>query len=755
MPGTWADVDVKPELPTAVHDEKELARVLRALPRPTVIVNSGSGGLHLYWLLREPTDDVERAATLQRLWIGHLSRAAGEALGREVRLDAVKDLSRVLRLPGTVRWPKKEGERPTLVELVHADGARYALEELEAQVPEELRREPERVRVGEVRIDVSDRRLAAYVRAAVEREASDLAGMGPQSGRNNRLNKAAYSLAGLGAHGALDRDVVYDALHRACDVNGLNAEDGEMQFDATFNSGWDAGLEAPRTLPAFLAEEHPTMPPPSAPMAVARALVDREYRAADDLLTLRSWRGDFYHWSEGRWWESEDNAVRSWVYLSLEDAAYEVCDEEGDCRRVPWAPNRRKVGDVLEALRSVVHLAESVNPPALLTAPDATGRGVAGPRFRPDAVVQGAELVATGNGLLHVPVRRLYSHTPRLFNLIQVPFSYDSGAPEPETWNAFLQDLWPDDPASRNLLEEFIGYVISGDTRQHKMLAMIGPPRSGRGTIARVLRALLGGNVAGPTLASLGTNFGLWPLVGKPLAIISDARLGGTSTQVVVERLLSISGEDALTVDRKFKEPWTEKFPTRIVLISNELPNFGDASGAIATRFLVLTLQRSWLGKEDHDLTEKLMGELPGIFNRALAGLDRLRERGRFEAPASSEDAVALMHDVASPIHAFVRERCVLGSEQRAWVNDVRDAQGRLLAPGLYNAYVRWCKENGHKARSAQWFGRDLNAAYPALRRVRHTEGERPYYYVGIGLTAEEAARSQTLGGRLLGTPWP
>ena len=59
------------------------------------------------------------------------------------------------------------------------------------------------------------------------------------------------------------------------------------------------------------------------------------------------------------------------------------------------------------------------------------------------------------------------------------------------------------------------------------MLLLIGPTRSGKGTIARMLTALIGsGHVAGPTLASLGTNFGLSPLLGKPLAIISDARLG-------------------------------------------------------------------------------------------------------------------------------------------------------------------------------------------------------------------------------------
>jgi hypothetical protein len=34
-------------------------------------------------------------------------------------------------------------------------------------------------------------------------------------------------------------------------------------------------------------------------------------------------------------------------------------------------------------------------------------------------------------------------------------------------------------------------------------------------------------NVAGPTLSSLGGEFGLQPLIGKPLAVVSDARFSG------------------------------------------------------------------------------------------------------------------------------------------------------------------------------------------------------------------------------------
>ena len=193
------------------------------------------------------------------------------------------------------------------------------------------------------------------------------------------------------------------------------------------------------------------------------------------------------------------------------------------------------------------------------------------------------------------------------------------------TWLQFLNELWEEDDASINALQECFGYVISGRLDLHKILLLVGPTRAGKGVIARTLTALVGAdNVAGPTLSSLAGDFGLAPLLGKPLAIVSDARMAGRGSQVVVERLLAISGEDTITVNRKYRDQWTGKLPSRFVVISNELPQLGDASQAIAGRFVTLLLTKSWYGKEDTTLESRIRDELTGILNWALGGLDRL-----------------------------------------------------------------------------------------------------------------------------------
>lgn len=273
--------------------------------------------------------------------------------------------------------------------------------------------------------------------------------------------------------------------------------------------------------------------------------------------------------------------------------------------------------------------------------------------------------------------------------------------------------LIPDDPDSIAALQEWAGYVVSGRLDLHKILLIVGPTRGGKGTIARILGKLIGpANVAGPTLSSLSYDFGLAPLLGKSLAVISDARLDASrDTSVVVERLLAISGEDTITVNRKYREQWTGKLPTRFLVISNELPRLGDASATIANRFVVLLLRESWLGREDHSLEAALTSELTGILNWALEGLDRLTAQDRFTRPASTDEAILALQDLASPVAAFIRDECVVGPASEVAIDTI------------YARWKEWAQDNGSRHISSQTFGRDLRAVVPGLRVSQPRDG--------------------------------
>ncbi|MBV8458417.1 MAG: hypothetical protein JO122_17585 [Acetobacteraceae bacterium] len=219
----------------------------------------------------------------------------------------------------------------------------------------------------------------------------------------------------------------------------------------------------------------------------------------------------------------------------------------------------------------------------------------------PDAPYPATELLACSNGLLHLPTRTLIPHSPNFFSSFSVNYAYDPDAPDPTQWLNFLNTIWPNDQESIETLQDMFGLFLATDTSYQKIFLLLGPRRSGKGTIERVLTALIGNqNIAAPTLNSLPETFGIEPLIGKPVAIISDARLNPKAdVSAITERLLTISGEGNLSVPRKYKTAWTGYLPTRFLILTNLLPNLGDASGALASRFIILQLSISFYGRED------------------------------------------------------------------------------------------------------------------------------------------------------------
>jgi putative DNA primase/helicase len=469
--------------------------------------------------------------------------------------------------------------------------------------------------------------------------------------------------------------------------------------------------------------DHDLVLPPGEPMPNVRLFLKAHYTAGDSVLLIQQ-GGMFYRYDGTCWPSLEDPILKAALYKFFEDKLYVYTDSKGKTEYRPFAPTQRKTADLFDAAKAIT-IIETATPT---------------PSWRRQNKYPANEVVSCSNGLVHWPTSRLLPHSPDFYIHHSVPFAFDATAPAPAKWLAFLNELWGNDTESIATLQELFGYCVSGDTSQQKMFLMVGPKRGGKGTIARVLGRMLGHhNVAAPTLASLGTNFGLQDLIDKPVAVISDARLGSKSdSSLIAERLLSISGEDHQNVDRKFLPPWSGFMPTRFIILSNELPRFTDASGALASRFIVLMLSQSFYGREKPGLTDELCAELPGIFNWALDGLQLLRARGRFAQPSSSNEAIQELEDLSSPIGAFVRDRCNLGPSES------------IERDQLYKAYQQWCLDHGHKAVSDATFGRDLRAAASAVRPFRPRTGvlKRPKYYAGIRLLTDHDVFSTMDGHR-------
>lgn len=450
------------------------------------------------------------------------------------------------------------------------------------------------------------------------------------------------------------------------------------------------------------------------PVRLAEAFRRNCFELAGEPMLAR-WARAWWRYDGVRYVEFDDESLDRDIIRFLDVVMVERTDKDGNIHRERVTAKRLRVTELRHALLHVMPIIEG-------GAPQWTVRQERDP--------DPTRLVPCRNGLLDLRERKVFEPTPRLFATQALGAAWEPSGEEPKQWLEFLDSIWGNDRESIRALQQIFGYLISPDTSQQKLFAVVGPARSGKSTIARVLKALIGeDSVTNPTLGSLERQFGLAPLVGKSAAIIGDARLGGRADQAaVVERLLSISGEDPLSIDRKNRDSINVRLRVRIVLISNELPRLYDTSGALASRFLILQTRKSFLGNEDLTLENRLLAELPAILRWAVDGYHDLLETGRFIVPSSSQQAVEDLQAISSPITVFLRDTC-------------RVEGGAAIECGaLYSRWSEWCKENGREPGNKQVFGHHLRTALPEIGEAQRTVKDnfnqpvRKRFYEGVCL---------------------
>jgi putative DNA primase/helicase len=449
-------------------------------------------------------------------------------------------------------------------------------------------------------------------------------------------------------------------------------------------------------------------PSPAQPRRAAERLV-AELWSQDGAVTLCNWRDDFWRWSGTCWSLVKLADLRARAWSVLDGALY-----DGASGALEWTPNKTRIANVLEGLASVVHRASEAEV--------CTGD-------------EDVALIPFANGVLRLTrsngQRELSEHSPELFNTYCLPFAFDEDAPPPIEWLSFLKSLEIDDDTV-DLLQEWFGYVVSGDLSKNRMLYLYGETRAGKGVITRTLQRLVGlENIASPNLAQFGEPFGMQPTVGKTLITVNDARFRGAKTAELVERLLNFTGDDEMTINRKNREPWVGRPSARVMIVSNDLPSItGEQTTAFAKRIIgPIRLHKSFYDHEDEGLERRLRRELPAILMWAFDGYDRLCEQGRFTVPAESARLHREIEESMSPVLSFVSERCTTGADER------------VPKDQLYAAYRNWCSESGIYVPSKVEFGRQLQGSdakvYPT--KVPTRNGDRVHGWRGVSLNERES----------------
>jgi putative DNA primase/helicase len=294
------------------------------------------------------------------------------------------------------------------------------------------------------------------------------------------------------------------------------------------------------------------------------------------------------------------------------------------------------------------------------------------------------EAINFRNGLYLWKSGTLHNHTPDVLSTVQLSVDWDPDATCPK-FDRFLSQVVPADMVE--LVWELIGYLLYSGNPLHKAIMLMGTGRNGKGTLLRVLVALLGGrNTTSVSLHDLvHTRFTTASLFGKIANIAGD--IDGTYLESTAT-FKAITGQDQISAEHKGRDrfdftPWAVP-----VFSANKIPASSDVTTGYLSRWLVVPFPNDFTGREDRNLDRRLQAtaELQGVAAKAMPALRQLMARGDFDLPESGERA---------------RDEFVRRVDQvRTWVDECAELHPDhpfVARTILYTAYKAWTERDGHK----------------------------------------------------------
>jgi putative DNA primase/helicase len=314
-------------------------------------------------------------------------------------------------------------------------------------------------------------------------------------------------------------------------------------------------------------------------------------------------------------------------------------------------------------------------------------------------------LINMVNGTYDFETGTLLTHNPKHYFTAQLNFAYDPNAKAPN-WDRYLKSTFIKDPKDSggqfitdpeliDFVQEAVGYSLTNDIRYHVTFWCLGRGRNGKGVLFHVLEKLAGSSATTLNLNLLNKEqYQLANLVGKRIALCSEAN----STDNLVEDAIikSLIAGDTMTVRMIRREPFELRPRIKLWWSMNRLPSVADTSVGFWSRIRIVPFHRIFQAHErDLDLKDRLDDELPGIFNWAMRGLQRMYMFGIFSTPQQVIKYTENYRRESNTVEMFIEECCEKNNSS-------------ISTTYLYTTYKTWCFDNGYKALSSKNLKREL-----------------------------------------------
>jgi len=296
------------------------------------------------------------------------------------------------------------------------------------------------------------------------------------------------------------------------------------------------------------------------------------------------------------------------------------------------------------------------------------------------------------NGLFNPLTKEFQAHTPEIFCMHQLPYSYDPRADCP-LWKEKLKEKCDED-WKYDLTQEMFGYSFLKDQRFEKAFLLYGQKETGKSTTLDVQANCLGkDNYEAMSLQHMTEDYTRAPayLYGKFANICPDLTPKELKNDSI---FLRITGQDPITAGKKYEHQITFHPYSKLIFSCNVIPGTKNKNDAFYRRWCIIEFKIPHKAR-DVLLREKFYQELPGIFNWAIEGLDRILETNKLSYPLTIEQTKELYEKGSDSVNSFIYEYI-----------DTEDDEGAIKKRDVYKKYKEYCKENKLNIENDVWFGR-------------------------------------------------
>lgn len=336
-----------------------------------------------------------------------------------------------------------------------------------------------------------------------------------------------------------------------------------------------------------------------------------------------------------------------------------------------------------------------------------------------------SNIINVKNGLLDIRTGELKKHSSNFISFSRINAKYKLGA-ECKKIERFLREIVGKENV--DLVYEIIGYCLYREYPIQKAFMFVGDGANGKSTLLELIKVFLGEeNVSHIPFHELDAHrFSLASLFGKLANIYADIP---TREVKYTGRFKMLTGGDTVYGEKKFKDYFPFKNYAKLLFSANTFPEVNDSTYAFWRRWILLNFPNKFEGeKQNKDIILKLTEEeeLSGLLNKAIKGLQRLLERGRFEETISVKEVKEEWKKKSDSIYSFVMERIV--KEKGASVEKDK----------VYRAYVEYCNEAGFESKKKNQFWMDMPRHIAINIRRERVGGSRRLICYGIRLRSDK-----------------